>query len=102
MVNQPDTPDVAFSHGGITGSGGHPTGVIDRGIARGLFTEADGDGAFFFSVTDVAILDAAWTTLRASHPDFVNVYLLYSEEYASRLTDPTTVGWRGLDPTLLP
>ena len=38
----------------------------------------------------------------ASRPDFVKVYLLYSEEYSARLTDPETIGWRGLDPTLVP
>jgi imidazolonepropionase-like amidohydrolase len=55
-----------------------------------------------FSVADTPALDRAWPLLLASRPDFVKAYLLYSEEYAARLADPETVGWRGLDPVLLP
>ena len=97
-----DSPDVTFAHGGVTGPGGHPVGVVERNIARGAWTSAQGEGAFLFSVEDAVSLDAAWTALVASRPDFVKVYLLYSEEYSTRLTDPETIGWRGLDPTLVP
>ena len=97
-----DSPDVTFAHGGITGPGGHPVGVVERNIARGAWTSAQGEGAFLFSVEDAVSLDAAWSALLASRPDFVKVYLLYSEEYSTRLTDPETIGWRGLDPTVVP
>ena len=97
-----DSPDVTFAHGGLTGPGGHPVGVVERNIARGAWTSAQGEGAFLFSVEDAVSLDAAWSALLADRPDFVKVYLLYSEEYSTRLTDPETIGWRGLDPTLVP
>ena len=101
-IDRVDSPDVTFAHGGITGPGGHPVGVVERNIARGTWTTAQGEGAFLFSVEDAVSLDAAWSALLADPPGFVKVYLLYSEEYATRLTDPATTGWRGLDPTLVP
>lgn len=102
LINRPDAPDVVFAHGGITGPGGHPIGLLQRNIARGVWTEEEGEGAFLFTVASAADLDDAWPALLASGPDLVKVYLLYSEEYHSRLADPATVGWRGMDPALLP
>lgn len=101
-INRPEAPDVAFANGGITGPGGHPIGIVRRNVARGLWTDAEGEGAFLFSVSNATALDGAWSVLLASRPDLVKVYLLYSEEYAARLADPATIGWRGLDPDLMP
>lgn len=101
-VNRPGAPDVAFANGGITGPGGHPIGIVRRNIGRGLWTDAEGEGAFLFSVPNATTLDRAWSVLLASRPNFVKVYLLYSEHYTARLTDPASVGWRGLDPDLIP
>lgn len=102
LVNRPGAPDVSFANGGITGPGGHPIGIVRRNIDRGLWTGAEGEGAFLFSVPDTTALDRAWPALLASRPNVVKVYLLYSEHYAARLTDPATVGWCGLDPDLVP
>jgi len=95
-------PDVTFANGGLTGPGGHPGQIATAMIARGSWTAADGEGAFYHTVTDVASLDAAWRTLLATEPELVKVYLLYSDEYAARLADTSKVGWRGIDPALLP
>jgi predicted amidohydrolase YtcJ len=98
-LNRPDTPDVSFANGGITGPGGHPIGIVQRAVARGVWTESD--GAFLYSVGTATELSNAWSALLATQPDFVKIYLLYSEEYATRLSDPATVGWRGLNPALV-
>jgi hypothetical protein len=101
-VNRPDAPDVAFANGGITGPGGHPIEIAQRNLASGLWTEADGEGGFLHTVVNATALETVWSKLLASRPDFVKIYLLYSEEYAARLADPRTVGWRGVDPSLVP
>lgn len=101
-VNQTSAPDVTFANGGLTGPGGHPVELVRRNLARGVWSPEDGEGAFLFSVADAPALDQAWLALLASRPDFVKAYLLYSEEYGERLADPATVGWRGLDPAVVP
>lgn len=101
-VNRPTSIDVAFAGGGITGPGGHPIGVVQRNVDRGIWTEDQGDGAFYHAVADTGDLDAAWTALLAHRPDFVKTYLLYSETHDRRAEDPVYVGQRGLDPDLLP
>ncbi|MFL5560508.1 MAG: hypothetical protein ACJ79K_03450 [Gemmatimonadaceae bacterium] len=105
LAGKVDTPlsvDVAFANGGLTGSGGHPIELVHRNIGRGIWTEADGEGAFYWTVSDSAELEAKWPAIVAQKPDFIKVYLLYSEEYAEHARDTTTFGWRGLDPALLP
>jgi hypothetical protein len=101
-INRPEAPDVRFANGGITGPGGHPVGVAMANIARGNWDEADGEGAFFHSVAEGADLERVWPRLLAADPGVVKIYLLYSEQYGARLADPATVGWRGMDPVLVP
>jgi imidazolonepropionase-like amidohydrolase len=102
QINRPGTLDVAFANGGLTGPGGHPIEIAEANIARHRWTSEDGEGGFFFSVSSRSELMRAWPKLVASRPDFVKAYLVYSEQYAARLADPKTFGWRGLDPHLLP
>lgn len=102
LINRPGGIDVAFAHVGLTGPGGHPGPVADRNVERGVWTPEDAEGAFFATVSDHAALDRVWPGLLRARPDLVKVYLLYSDEYEPRLLDPATVGWRGLDPALLP
>jgi hypothetical protein len=101
-INVPTSIDVAFANGGLTASDGHPIPLVGRNIQRGIWTEADGDGAFYFRVDDEEGLDRVWEEVLEGRPDFVKTYLLYSEEYARRRDDPAFFGWKGLDPALLP
>lgn len=101
-INTPGSIDAVFANGGLTGAGGHPIALADRNIARGNWTPADGEGAFYFVVDDKGELDRKWPAILAGRPDFLKTYLLYSEEYARRRNDPAFVDWRGLDPALLP
>lgn len=95
-------PEVSYAHGGLTSPGGHPSQIAAANIARGRWSAADGDGAFYHAVDDSAGVDAAWQRLRATQPDLVKLYLLYSDRYGERQRDSAAVGWRGIDPALAP
>jgi hypothetical protein len=43
-----------------------------------------------------------WPGILAARSDFIKIYLLYSEEFAKRRDDPACIGWKGLDPALVP
>jgi imidazolonepropionase-like amidohydrolase len=90
-----------FSNGGFTGPGGHPSEIVKRNIDRGLWTEADGDGAFYYTVSSQAELERKWPQFLATKPDFVKTYLLFSEDYAARKDDPKYFGWKGMDLAML-
>ena len=100
-INRPDSIDVMFSNGGFTAEGGHPVEIVKRNVDRGIWTEADGDGAFYYTISDEAELQRKWPQFLATKPDFVKTFLLFSEEYAARKNDPKYLGWKGLDPALL-
>jgi hypothetical protein len=100
-VNTPDSIDVVFSNGGLTGSGGHPMEIVKRNIDRGIWTAAEGEGQFYLTVDTPEELDAKWPRLLATKLDFIKTYLLYSEEYFARKDDPAFFGWKGLNPALL-
>ncbi|MEE8371806.1 MAG: amidohydrolase family protein [Sphingomonadales bacterium] len=98
-----DTLDVAYAHGGITGPGGHPVELLE-GIRRGggyPGLESLEDHAYF-EIADAAELERKWPLLVADRPDFIKVFLQYSEEYEARKADPAFFGNRGFDPKLLP
>ncbi len=101
VFNTPRSIDVVFSNGGLTGPGGHPIDLVRRNVARGVWKPSDGEGAFMFSIGSARELDAKWPPIVATHPDFIKTYLLFSDEYARRLADSATVGWRGLAPDVL-
>jgi hypothetical protein len=100
-INTPSTIDVTFSNGGFTGSGGHPIEFQERNIQRGIWTKADGEGAFYYVVDNQADLESKWPRHLATKPDFVKTYLLYSEEYDARKDAAAFYGWKGLDPSIL-
>ena len=99
-VNRPDSIDVLFALGGLTGSGGHPVDLLKRNLDRGAWTMADGDGAFFHIIDSLADLDAKFPRLLAQKPDFIKTYLLFSEEYHERKDAESSM--QGLNPEHLP
>ena len=66
-----------------------------------MMTERDGDGAFYDGIADRADLGRRWPEILAGRPDFIKVYLLFSEAFATRRSDAKARGCRGLDPALL-
>jgi hypothetical protein len=101
-INTPDGIDVIFSNGGLTSPGGHPIGLVKSNIARGSMKPQDGEGAFYYTIGSPAVLEQKWPALLATKPDFVKVYLVYSEEFEKRKDDTKYFSRRGLDPKLLP
>lgn len=101
-VNTPTGVDATFANGGLTSPGGHPIEIVRRNIARGVWTAADGEGTFYWEIGNAADLARKWPAILAQRPDFLKVFLLYSEEYERRRADTAAVGWRGLNPALLP
>lgn len=101
-LNRPDSIDVSFSNGSLTASGGHPVEIPERVIPSGKWTNADAEGGFYYTVNNEAELEKKWPALLSTHPDFVKIYLLYSDEYSRRRDDRKFYAWKGLDPALLP
>jgi hypothetical protein len=98
-INKPTSVDGILSNGGLTGAGGHPIEIVSP---RRGFQPGDGEGGFYFVINTLADLNQKWPAIKAGQPDFIKTYLLYSEEYAKRKDDDKYLGWRGLDPAILP
>lgn len=104
LVNQPDTVDAIFSHGGVTAPGGHPIRLYGF-LSRFSGQERPGEtfeGDAFHLVTTEADVDPVLDRLAAAGADFIKLYLLGSEHHAERADDPAFYGYRGLDPALAP
>jgi len=56
-VNTPSSIDVTFSNGAFTVPGGHPIEFQERNREGGIWTEADAEGAFYYTVDNEADLD---------------------------------------------
>jgi hypothetical protein len=101
-VNRPDRIDVIFANGGLNVTGGHPWDLVQRNIGRGSWQADDGEGAFYHTIDDAAALAEKWPKILAGRPDFIKLYLLYSNEYEKRRNDTTARGVKGLNPELVP
>lgn len=104
-ASPPPTPvEVSYANGGLTAPGGHVVelheNIISRGGLKGL-SKADLDGRAFFVVDNEADLDSKWPRILAAKPDFVKVYLGFSEELEKRKDAPAYFGKRGLHPRIL-
>ncbi len=97
-INRPNSIDAIFSNGGLTGSGGHPIGLVDFNIKRGVFQKEDAEGQFYHTVNDTSELRKKWPLILSGNPDFIKIYLLHSEEYEKRKNDTTFYAWKGLSP----
>ncbi len=103
--NKPTSIDVIYANGGLTGSGGHPIQIYDflteRKALPGL-TKEQMPGQAYFVIDSEADLKAQWQAIKAAKPDFIKVYLEFSEEYEARKDDAKYFGQKGLNPKLLP
>ena len=99
-INQPGKIDVIFANGGLNVTGGHPWDLVRRNIARGSWQPSDAEGAFYHTIDDRNALEQKWPRILAGKPDFIKLYLLYSNDYEKRRND--SIGYKGLDPRLVP
>jgi hypothetical protein len=105
VLNRPGTVDFVSANEGWTGPGGHPMQIAKQFLKFGSFpagwTEKDLDGNVVHEVDTAAEIERRWPGFLAGHPDFVKVFLLYSEEFEKRKDDPQYVSLRGIDPALV-
>ena len=69
-VNKPETVDVIYANAGLTATGGHPSQ---------LYGPARADQSYFV-VDSLADLERKWPLVLGGKPDFIKVYLEYSED----------------------
>lgn len=103
LVNRPDSVDVLYANGGLTATGGHPIQIYDM-LAQQFpgWTKKDMENQAYFIIDSEKDLEQKWPAILAGKPDFIKVYLEYSEEFEKRRDDPSFFGKKGLDPKLLP
>lgn len=106
-VNTTTSFDVVSANQGWTALGGYPTDLVRRGEHFGLYT-ADWlrDSLDYGALMLVATADdiaRRWPVFMSASPkpDYVKLYLVYSEQYARRQDDPHAAFDRGIDPALV-
>jgi hypothetical protein len=104
-VNTPTSVDYIAAHQGFTGPGGHPIELFEMlakmGVVPAAWMDTHGEGNAVYVVSSEQDVDRDWPKLMATKPDFIKLFLVHSDEYATRLTS-APVGKRGLDPALVP
>ena len=99
------TYDLKIAQGGITEPRGHPevlyTDILAQFVYKGRSKEWFIGNAFHYGRTRAEITSSL-DTLKSQGADFVKAYLLHSEDYASRRSDPQFEGMRGLNPENMP
>ncbi|HJU06361.1 MAG TPA: hypothetical protein VJ692_14535 [Nitrospiraceae bacterium] len=108
-INLPNSIDVIFSHGGLTGTGGHPISLYEDILRQARYEPVLGPlerGWFnnrgYFIIDTEADLLAKWNTIMAGKPDFIKTYLIGSEPNDSKRDHASVHTRKGLDPALLP
>jgi hypothetical protein len=86
-----------YSGSGFTSSGGHPSQIYESHQTAGTHAPEG-----WVPVDTVEELDGVWPHVLESKPDFIKIYLEYSEDHGGRKNDPAFQGKRGLDPALVP
>ncbi|MCG8418666.1 MAG: hypothetical protein MJE77_12065 [Proteobacteria bacterium] len=72
------------------------------GVVPAEWTASDIDGQAVFVVQNLQDVRDKWPLFLAGKPDFVKVFLLYSEQHDQRKDDPAYQYRRGIDPALVP
>jgi imidazolonepropionase-like amidohydrolase len=104
-LNRPDGIDVVFAQGSLTGSGGHPITLVESLLAQGYYpgySEGTLREHRYFTIDSDADLARKWPVIVSKRPDFLKIFLWFSDEHATRHESPDYLGQRGLDPRLLP
>ena len=106
ILNRPGIVDFVSANQGFTGKGGHPIQIARQFLAFGSFpkswNDTDLEGNVYFVIDRLSDVSRAWPRLMNGHPDFVKVFLLYSEEYTKRKNDPAFLYKRGINPEFVP
>lgn len=88
--------EIVSALAGLTATNAHPSQI-------GLYFLApeEVDGEWVHAVDNAADLDRVWSRIEADRPDFLKIFLSYSEDFDRLKSDPAIEPWyRGLDPAL--
>lgn len=105
-LNRPGGLDAVFGQGSLTGSGGHPIGLVENVLMRqgyfpGFTKERLRDHRYF-TIDSEEELERKWPAILRNRPDHIKIMLWYSEEYEKRKNDRGFFSLRGIDPKLVP
>jgi len=104
-LNTPTSVDFVSANQGWTAPGGHPLQIAQQFVRFGVFPAAWADSGLDRNVVNVvrdsADVAARWPAFLQGHPDFVKVFLLNSEDFATRANDSAYVYRRGINPALV-
>lgn len=105
-INHPKSVDVVYANGGLTATGGHPTGLYNYMLTtiykKSLpgWTSKSFEGEAYYIINNKEDLEKKWPFILSQKPGFIKFYLIYSEEYELRKNDTLYNGKKGIDPRL--
>lgn len=111
LVNSPESVEVTYAHGGLTGIDGHPKEVYES-IANGFYYPSTPEqkqlvrnshgraGEAYWEIDSPSDLVAQWPKILATKPDLIKVYLSESEHYTAESHLHPELG-KGIDPALV-
>ncbi len=113
LVNRPDSVDVTYAHGGLTGDQGHPKEVYEA-LTLGLYgstrpsdyvqrirASSRREGDAYWVIDTPEQLQQKWPKILAGKPDLIKVYLTHSEEDLARRAQTDKVDQVGLHPAMV-
>lgn len=105
FVNIPASIDVAFANGGFTSANGHDVQLNENLLRRGVFPGMEKndlpDDAYYIISTEEEIGEK-WDRFLNCDPDFVKIFLGYSEDFVVRNGNPSYFGQSGINPSFIP
>jgi hypothetical protein len=104
-ISQPNSVDATFAQAFLTATGGHPIPLIEdvllpAGYAPG-YTKGSVKDFYYFTIDSEADLQDKWPGILRLRPDFIKTFLLFSDQFEQRKSNPAYRGQKGLDPRLL-
>ena len=103
-LDSPNGVDAMLAQGTITGTGGHPMGLLRNVLLpQGYFPGHTIDTLKdyrFYEVGSAQDLQDKWPKIRAAQGDLIKFFLFNSDEHDARNNDDRFFGRRGLDPQL--
>jgi imidazolonepropionase-like amidohydrolase len=103
-LSAPSDVDAVLAMGGITAPGGHPEKLYVDTLSKYVYPNmkpGDFVGDAFHYVAQTWDIDPVLDRLVSQHAQFVKIFLLFSEEFDRRKSDPAYRGEKGLDPKLV-
>jgi len=97
VFDAPDSFDILHAQTSFSGVGAHPVQVAYYMLNVGVISERD-FSKVLYQVDTIEDLDKVWDEFLALDPDFVKIFLLYSEEFEKRRYDDSYSFHRGINP----